>query len=271
MSTNGIIYKATNNVNGKVYVGKTTIGLSKRIGVHIHDAEIQKYGSIFHRALIKYGPQNFSWFVLEHCQSEHALNLAEEWYIKKYKTFTGFNDCKGYNLTLGGDGVSWYRHSEDIRRKISRANSGKKRTKEHSRKLAVANRGKVISKESRLKMSIARKGIKFSEEHRRKISESKKGVKRKPFTEEARMNMSLSKKGKRNAGNEKIYVISFPAGTDFVVKGLNNFCRKYKDVKLWPKFFSSCAKGKLKSYKGFDCRYFDEEKDVCVQHWEDFI
>lgn len=266
-----MVYKATNKVNGKVYIGKTTISLSKRICVHMHDAKIQKYGSIFHRALIKYGEYNFSWSILERCESEYALNLAEEWYIRKYNSFIGFNNCKGYNLTLGGDGVACYKHSKETRRKISISNSGKNRTKEHSKKLSLANRGKFVSKESRLKMSIARKGMKFSEEHRRKISESKKGIKRKPFTKEARRNMSLSKKGKRNIGNEKIYVISFPSGEDFVIKGLNNFCRKYKETKLWPKFFSLCAKDKLRSYKGFNCRYFDKEKDVYIQYWEGFI
>lgn len=261
---NGIIYRVVNRCNGKSYIGKTTVGLSKRKRIHLSDAKAHKYGSVFHSALLKYGEDVFCWYIIERHGCIHDLDLAEEWYIRKYRTFVGFNGCNGYNLTLGGDGVVGFKHTKESKLKLHKAHTGRVKTNEHISKIASANRGRHVSKEARLKMSLARKGKKFTKQHRRKISKAKTGVKRAPFTEEALRNMSLSKKGRRNFKNEKIYIITTPKGDEFVVKGLNNFCKNQAHVKLYSKYLSSCAKGNISSYKGFKCRYFDENADVIL-------
>lgn len=90
----GIIYKVTNKVNGKSYIGQTRYTLEFRWRQHLH----KKDNVYFHNAIKKYGAENFSVEVLEECDVD-KLNSREIFYIAKYNTFEN-----GYNLTLGGDG-----------------------------------------------------------------------------------------------------------------------------------------------------------------------
>lgn len=90
----GIIYKVTNKVNGKSYIGQTRYTLEFRWRQHLH----KKDKTYFHNAIRKYGAENFSAEILEECPYSN-LNEREIFYIAKYETFK-----KGYNLTIGGDG-----------------------------------------------------------------------------------------------------------------------------------------------------------------------
>ena len=76
----GIIYKATNNINGKVYVGQTIFSLDNRRKEHIRLSKANFPRYLFHRALKKYGEENFSWDILEECD-KCLLNNLEEFYI----------------------------------------------------------------------------------------------------------------------------------------------------------------------------------------------
>lgn len=90
----GIIYKITNKVNGKSYIGQTRYTIEFRWKQHQH----KKDNTYFHNAIHKYGIDNFYIEILEECDVE-KLNSREIYYIAKYNTFNN-----GYNLTIGGDG-----------------------------------------------------------------------------------------------------------------------------------------------------------------------
>lgn len=90
----GIIYKITNKVNNKSYIGQTRYTIEFRWKQHQH----KKDNTYFHNAIHKYGIENFSIEILEKCNIED-LNSKEIFYIAKYDTFNN-----GYNLTIGGDG-----------------------------------------------------------------------------------------------------------------------------------------------------------------------
>lgn len=90
----GIIYKITNKVNGKSYIGQTRYTIDFRWRQHQH----KKDNTYFHNAIHKYGIENFSIEILEECNIED-LSSKEIFYIAKYDTFNN-----GYNLTIGGDG-----------------------------------------------------------------------------------------------------------------------------------------------------------------------
>ena len=95
------IYIIKNNVNGKIYIGKS-IDIEKRWKEHIRHSkdEYSKSKPAIHRAINKYGKDSFSFSVLEECSIEQ-LNEREKYYIKKYNS----NDKNtGYNFTEGGDG-----------------------------------------------------------------------------------------------------------------------------------------------------------------------
>lgn len=90
----GFIYKITNKVNGKSYIGQTRYSVEFRWRQHQH----KKDNTYFHNTIKKYGSDNFIVETLEECDIS-KLNEREIFYIAKYNTFTN-----GYNLTLGGDG-----------------------------------------------------------------------------------------------------------------------------------------------------------------------
>lgn len=98
------IYKATNKINGKSYIGQT-IDFDVRKHTHIHRRD--KYcdvNSVFHKALDKYGEDEFEWAILMTVPGKEFANTAERAMIKKYNTYKP----NGYNLTKGGDGGSMW-------------------------------------------------------------------------------------------------------------------------------------------------------------------
>ena len=99
-----LIYKVTNLINNKIYIGKTKKSLEIRKRSHIKRMQSPKGKPLFfQRALKKYGLDNFKWEVLlEGCMSDEELCEKERYYIKFYNSN---NRKNGYNLTEGGDGV----------------------------------------------------------------------------------------------------------------------------------------------------------------------
>ena len=167
-----IIYKATNLINNKCYIGQTKHTLDKRIIEHTkYDLNDNYY---FHNALKKYRIENFKWTILEICFNQEELNEKEKWYIKHFNSF-GKN---GYNLNEGGKGNSGYIASEETKKKMSE--SGK---------------GRIFSEETKRKISESHKGIKHTEESKIKISESRKGH---TTSEETKKKMSISHQGKNH-------------------------------------------------------------------------
>lgn len=98
----GIIYKATNTFNGKVYIGQTIAGLPKRKSQHYKDAKSDS-DNIFHVALYQY-PNAFEWETIDTFTGTreeviHSLNVAEEYHILKCNST---DERYGYNATSGG-------------------------------------------------------------------------------------------------------------------------------------------------------------------------
>src|SRR5574337_774524 len=96
----GIIYKATNIKNNKSYVGQT-IDFDNRKLNHKQDAFNKKrsgYNYHFHRAIRKYGWNNFVWEIICDYIPEQYLYEYENWYVDFYGTYK-----YGYNSTEGGD------------------------------------------------------------------------------------------------------------------------------------------------------------------------
>jgi group I intron endonuclease len=112
-----IVYKIENIINKKVYIGKTSKDLITRIKQHLKSCK--RDNSIFHKAIIKYGIENFCISELENnIFSEEDLNQKEIYYIKLYNSH--HINGHGYNMTFGGDGIkSGTKLSEEHRKKIS--------------------------------------------------------------------------------------------------------------------------------------------------------
>jgi group I intron endonuclease len=147
----GVIYKATNKVNGKVYIGQTVCDFHKRKLKHFSKSNEEKPTMYFHRALKKYGKDSFKWEVIENCDSKKELDDMEFHYIKQYDSFKN-----GYNMTLGGEG-----------------SVGRKHTKEAMLKISNSRKGILVSEETKVKLSKMRKGKKKSKDHVKAVAESK--------------------------------------------------------------------------------------------------
>lgn len=101
------IYKITNKINGKIYIGQSC-NIEKRLQDHKYHATCtSKPAHYIDRAIKKRGVDNFDYEVIEECKIEE-LNDREIYWIKY---FDSSNSEKGYNLSLGGKGV--YKHSRD--------------------------------------------------------------------------------------------------------------------------------------------------------------
>lgn len=101
----GYIYKITNSINGKIYIGKTKSTIEKRFCRHIQEAKFENKNnynqSYFHQALLKYGIENFNIEIIDIATTKEELNTKEIYWIKEYNAT---NREIGYNLTIGGDG-----------------------------------------------------------------------------------------------------------------------------------------------------------------------
>ena len=94
------IYKATNKINKKVYIGQTTQTLEERINQHNSHAYGHQYNYHFHNAIRKYGAENFEYEIIEdNIKDIETLNKREKYWIKYYNSY-----YNGYNSTLGGEG-----------------------------------------------------------------------------------------------------------------------------------------------------------------------
>lgn len=112
-----IIYKATNLVNNKLYIGQTKNKLRKRIRQH----ENIKRGSVFRSAINKYGKENFEWSVVGMCFTLEDANYLEEFFIKRLNTHVSGN---GYNVKWGGNNHCGYKHTEEYKIKASEGSKG---------------------------------------------------------------------------------------------------------------------------------------------------
>jgi group I intron endonuclease len=183
---NSGIYAIKNIVNGKMYIGQSK-DIKKRWSFHLWTLRTNRhFNPKLQNAFNKYGEKNFSFIALESC-AENLLNNREVYYISLYDTVDS-----GYNITQGGDGSPGRKLSEQTKIKISKANSGRKNTKEEKIRKSQAlkklwkdpifimkmhnrprpkiswNKGRKHTEKEKKNLSEKLKGRKISDEHKKK-------------------------------------------------------------------------------------------------------
>jgi len=130
-----VVYKVTNKINGKVYIGQTTKTLQRRWTKHCIAAKTDNIP--FHRALMKYGFDNFTVEQIDVASSQDELNKKEIYWIEYYNSLLP----NGYNVCKGGNGMSGYKASEETRRKLRESHLGKRQSEETRKKMSEAAKG----------------------------------------------------------------------------------------------------------------------------------
>lgn len=182
-----LVYQATNQVNGKRYIGATVRILSDRRAAHFVDA---RSGSqlVFHRAINKYGPKNFLWEVLEEHDTKSAAFDAEVRLIAAL--------LPEYNMTRGGEGTGGFSWTAASRAKLGASVKGRILSQETRRRIGVSHKGITHGPEARAKIGAASKGRVYSAEARAKISAGLMGRKVSPDT---RAKIGASHKGRKQS------------------------------------------------------------------------
>ena len=102
----GFIYKITNKINGKSYIGQTIQSVKERFYQHCATKCSQAIlNMVIHKAITKYGKANFTIEVIEEVESTN-LNDRERYWIRYYDSYNN-----GYNSTEGGqDGIKLFKN-----------------------------------------------------------------------------------------------------------------------------------------------------------------
>lgn len=101
----GVIYKITNMINGKLYIGQSKDYKRRKIS---HKKDFKKSDTILYRAMRKYGFDNFSWEVIDTANTPDELNNKEMYWIDYYNSYIGNKNNNGYNMTKGGYNEAYF-------------------------------------------------------------------------------------------------------------------------------------------------------------------
>lgn len=221
-----IIYKITNTVNGKSYIGFSSKTLKQRWRKHRHDAKTGRKTYLCN-AIRKYGHRKFKKEILFETKIlELAKSVMEEKFIKEHQTY--WLHGIEYNMTMGGDGTLGHKHSRETREKMSKSHTGKKHTEITKKKLSKQRKGEGNPNYGRI----------FSKEYRSKIGSAVSGSKN---------------------GRAKRFLVTLPSGEQVKIEDRKGFCEQHN-----LKYNSVCSATRRGSpYQGYT---FSEIKDAKFPH-----
>lgn len=176
MKTFGIIYRITNLVSGKCYIGQTTQDGWKRWYAHRYEARKAKPRWPIHKAIAKHGSDSFIFEIVDRCSDRRTLDGRECFWIAR----EGSLSPRGYNATAGGKGISGFKMPEDACRRLGDRMRGRVVSKETGQRISASKRGKRMSDETRQRMARSRLGKRHAPEVCEKIGASHRGRKLTP-------------------------------------------------------------------------------------------
>lgn len=192
------IYKITNTINGKIYIGQTKRSLQVRWRAHVNDSRNNRRRGYLKRAIEKYNARNFKIEALEEVETQY-LDEREIALIEQYRST---DPTIGYNIAKGGQGcpiselarptliprkrinrkpspetIARFKETWQLKREEGYVSplTGRKKTPEHAARVGAANRGRIVSAETKAIWSAQRKGRRLSVETREKMSKARKG------------------------------------------------------------------------------------------------
>ncbi|QIG70592.1 Seg-like homing endonuclease protein [Rhizobium phage RHph_I1_18] len=203
------LYQTTNNVNGKIYVGKHKTS-------NLNDGYIGS-GKLLKLAIAKYGIENFSFQILKMFDSENDLNVAEaEIVTEEFCT-----NPNTYNLCRGGGGGFSYIHREGL--KPSHKGVSDPNNIEKYRGVGWRKQQEIYAADPEYRKSVIAKRVSTFKENRKITGGTFKG---KSHSEQTKAKMSASSKGTQLAEQNSQF------GTMWITNGTEN--RKINKVDVVP-------------------------------------
>ena len=146
------VYKITNIINNKIYIGITSIGAGKRFRLHLSKA---KLGSNYplHTAIREFGDTNFKIDILELCDSIEQLRDREKYFIA---LFNSKDPNVGYNTTNGGEYIEV---TQEMREALSKAQKGRAHIESYKAVLQYDKNGTFIREWSNMTEASLETGI----------------------------------------------------------------------------------------------------------------
>lgn len=267
----GFIYKITNTVNNKCYIGET-IKSDPNIRWKSHKSNIKnkKGCPLLMKAFEKYGENAFKFEVLIICFDEDVFKFEKE-YIKKYNSLSP----NGYNVAEGGKSGRNFlgkKHSEETKKIIGQ------KSKEYNNREEVKERARRVIKTINSNMSEI---LKRSEKWKKAVEEGRiggKNIKRVKRNDNTKKKISEGLK-KYYAENKKSYSNNFKNHSEIMTKAIGRKIAQYsldnkliatfdsiilaaKDTNIGRRSIQSNAAGRTKTSGGFIWKYADDKKGL---------
>ena len=180
------IYKITNLVNNKIYIGQTINSIDKRFKQHLSQVNCANICSALYSAFTKYGKENF---IIESIvsgeYSREELNELEIFYIKKFDSLSP----NGYNLQSGGNS---FMVVESVKKQTSEKLKGREIT--WKAKVSEGLKKIWLNKEYREKQTLQR--------------HEKRGKYREGIQKPLRINLNVELINKMYANGDTVYKIA---------------------------------------------------------------
>src|SRR5258708_4672651 len=251
-ATSGI-YRIVNTINGLFYLG-SAVDLRRRWRLHYNELQRNDHhNSKLQRAWNKYGPDAFTFEVLEFVLSPFLL-AREQYWLDKLKP----GGKKGYNINLIANSRLGGKASPETLERLRIGQNGK-----HGKGISRIERdGYSASPETREKMKNSHLGKTQSEEARLKTIEAIKN--RPPASAETRQRMSIARLGHPQSaeaaainkaskiGQMKTLIVTSPDGVEQTIHGVKSFCREHN---LDCSNLMRVAQGIYTNHKGWKARY----------------
>lgn len=269
-----IIYKVTNTVNGKIYIGQTKRSIKRRWKGHITSSKSNKCNNLFHNAIKKHGEDSFNVEIIDHANSTEELNELEQKYIGIFNSI----HPNGYNTKTGGRSCTY---SDLSKKKMSDKKKGAQLPFDVRKKMSESHKLRWQDEKLRVQRSYQSKKMWEDDDYRKRISESRK----KYWSEKAnRTRASIRAKNKLNQKDVKDKISdgvkrafkrdSVRENFEKAIKAkhrkiIDSNGKTYASIKdaakqlgVYPSNICKVLQGKHKTCKGLTFRYCEEKKPL---------